>query len=157
MIGAQHVYQLVKTTLDLVTRIGHVGSEIGKGAVRLSQRAIDVITEIRCAEKCLLAIFPVLGQLSLGGRQPAPVDETFLLKRLDALGDGAGFMQRPLGKKYFVADVEKREIGPNHIHHHGDGLVRNVRKPLLLPHVGKSRSVFSRKSFADRFQIISGV
>ena len=60
----------------------------------------------------MFAIFPVVGHLTLGGRQRTGVDVPLLPQPLDGIDDRgrAIGVQRTLGKKHFMANVQQAEI-----------------------------------------------
>ena len=78
VIGAEHVDEVQEAARQLVVVIGHVGGEIGVAAVRLHQRAVDVVAEGGRPEQRLLAVLPfavvvALGLRRAGPRTPAPL------------------------------------------------------------------------------------
>ena len=83
MVGAEHVDEVLEAALQLVVVVGHVAGEIGVAAVRLQQRAVDVVAELGRLEQRLLAVLPLLVVVALGLLQPAFVDETLGAQRLD--------------------------------------------------------------------------
>ena len=68
VIGAPDVDEVAKAAIELVFVIGDVGGEIGIGAVRLHQRAIDIVAIGGGAKQRLLAIFVVLDRRPLWRR-----------------------------------------------------------------------------------------
>ena len=157
MIGAQHIDEFLEVASDLVARIGDVGSEVGVGAVRLDQRPVDVVAELRRAEQRLLAILPILRQFALGRRQAALIDEASGAQILDGAIDFARRMQRLLGDEHLLANVQGGEILANEIHHHRERLLAHDRQPCLFRHVEQRPVVVIGKRLADRLQIVSGI
>ena len=112
--------------------IGDVGCEIRIAAVRFLQRPVDIVAEIRGFEQRLLAILPILEIAALGRRQPAFIDFAALTQAFDR---GSHFVtlaldQRTFGKEHIEMYIERGEIIPDHVHHHGNRLRAHNRKPL---------------------------
>ena len=83
VIGAPHVDQIEKATVDLGFVIGDVGGEIGVAAVRFLQRPVDIVAELSGSKQGLLAVFPILDGAALGRRQAAFVDQAFGAQTFD--------------------------------------------------------------------------
>ena len=116
--------------------IGDVVGEIGVAAIRLQQRPVDVVAELRGAEQGLLAILPILVLLALGRRQPALIDQVAGAQirdgRADLVGSAIDRLQRALGKEHLVDDAERRQIVADHRHHAVDRRGAHQRQPFGL-------------------------
>ncbi len=58
--------------------IGHVGAEIGPGAVRLLDRAVLIVAEFGGAEQGKFDRLPIFGRFALGRFEDAVIDEIML-------------------------------------------------------------------------------
>ena len=102
----------LKPRRELVVVIGHIGGEVGVAAVRLHERAIDVVAEVGGPEQRLLAILPVAVVVAFGFLQPAQKYQPLPAQLLDGLGHLILVArQRALGEEHVVANVEGR-LGP---------------------------------------------
>src|SRR5690554_4871195 len=104
MIGPQDIDRFVVTTIELVLEIGNIRREIGIGSIRLDQWSINVVTNIGGTKQGLLAIFPILRQLTLGRRQNAAIDVSLEGKIVDCSANAlrAICMQLAFGKEDVV-------------------------------------------------------
>ena len=89
MVGAPDVDHVGEAAPVLVVVIGDVVGEVGPAAVRLLERPVDVVAELRGAEQRLLAVFPVVGLLALRRLEPALVDQVLARQLLEGAVDGA--------------------------------------------------------------------
>ena len=65
--------------------------------------------------------------------------------------------QRALRKKYVRLDIQRREIGADHGHHHHDRFVADEWQPAHLRLLGEAIAVFGRECSADRLEIIAWI
>ena len=91
VIRAPDVDQRVRV-FRLLHVIGEVGAEISPGAIRLLDRAILIVSELRAAEQRQFDRLPVVGRLALGLFQLAIIDEALLAQP----GFGLGGLARGL-------------------------------------------------------------
>ncbi len=149
VIGAPDVDQVAEAAIDLGLVIGDIGGEIRIAAVRFHQRPVDIIAEIGRLEQNLLAVLPIVWQLPLRGRQPAFVDEALPAQEIDRISDLIAVLparQRALGEEDLMRDVERGEIGADHLHHAGDGRSAHVGQPDIFR---SSRSAWPCSSASD--------
>src|SRR5262249_42884233 len=112
MIRAKHNDHVGKAASKLFPVISYVGCDVGRAAIRLEDRTIHVIAELRGAEEQKFARLPIFHHLALGRRQRAPIEQPLLLKECYRLGNLAWssilrLMQRTLGKEDLMLDPER--------------------------------------------------
>ena len=146
--------------VDLRLVIGDVGGEIGVGAIRLLERAINVVAKIRGAEEGLLPILPIIGQLPLGGRQAPLVDDAPRRQVVDGRANEIPLpaaRQGPLGEEDRMDDVEGGQIPADHVHHGVDGGHAHILQPLALGLAQQTLAKARRQRRAHGLQVIAGI
>src|SRR5262249_57970495 len=134
----------------------------GRATVRLENRAIAVLAELRGAEEQEFARLQMFHHLALGRWQRAPIEHPLFLEECYRLGNLAWssvlrLIQRTLGKEDLMLDPERSKIASDQVHHASDGEIANDRQPLILGLVPQARTVLARKRLADRHEIIARI
>ena len=140
MVGAPDVDHQLGAARHLVGVVGDVVGEVGVGAVRLAQRAIDVVAEPRRAEQGLLARFPIVGRLALGRLEHALIDQPVGPQPFDGAVRLAPLEQLALAGEHVEADAEGGQVLPDARHHRGGRELAHGLEPLRRVGDGGARA-----------------
>ena len=168
VVGAQHVDELVGA-LPLVPVVGDVGAEVGGRAVGLLHGPIDLVAvEGRAEEEQVLGLADPLLVRRAGGRRRlpllrlrrrelAPVDEVLRLELGEEAIHGPGIVELLLGAPDVEGDLDRPEVGADHLQHVGHGPVAEEVEPLALGRVEEARAELVRQRARDRDHVLAGV
>ena len=157
MICAEHVDQGIKATGQLIVVIRDIRREIGPAAVRLHDRAVNIIAVVRGFEQRLFARFPIFGQLAFGRLKRAAIDQTLAFQIVNRCFDAACAVKRLLGKEVVHSHVQTRQIFADQVHH----LIGRKSAYFFQPDVFWLIDVFITdhvfQRFADRYKVIARI
>ena len=156
MVRPPDIDQLVGR-LGLLEVIGEIGTEIGPGAVRLLDRPILIVAELRRAEQRQFDRFPVLGRLALGRFEHAVIDIAARAQPRLGLFRLARGLELGLGREQVVMDAEQRQVGADHVHHRGDGDLTEEHEPFALGRADISVAELGGELRTNRLQIVAGI
>ena len=130
VIGAPDVHEAVEPSLELVDHVRAVGGEVRGLPVRADHHAILVVAE--------------LGRAEPGGALGV-VDVAALAKPLDRRGDGAGLLERMLGRPRVERHAEPVERRADAVQRPARALLAQPDEPVVGFEVGERRTVLARR------------
>ena len=156
VVGTPDIDQRIGV-LGLLHVIGEVRAEIGPAAVRLPDRAILIVAELRGAEQRQFDRLPVVGRLALGLFQLTIIDKALIAQPFLRFGGLAGGLQLGLRCEHIVRNAQLGEIGADQVHHRRDRAGAEQPQPFALRRGGVFIPEFLGQRLADRDQVFAGI
>ena len=162
VVGAPHVDHVAEAALELVPVVGDVGGEIGIAAVRLQQRPVDIVAELRSRGTASARGPPnPRSGCALRRRQAALVDKPFCAQPLDRRGDllppSAARCSERSEKNTSCATLSAARSSRICAIIMSIALSRTIGSHSRLRHGLERAAVLGRERDADRLEIIAGI